>query len=485
MGLDIQFGDLEEAQPEPRLRPDQDMHFAVVPCMNPVDGELPIYVDVDAAIDIETHAKTDTSVELGGVLLGGQYEDQDGKPFVVVHDCLRAEHYEATKGSFKFTHETWEQITRQREEFSDEFEMVGWYHTHPDWGVFLSGMDMFICDNFFNRPLDVALVVDPCKEDRGWFQWTGDPSERVRRTGGFYLVGSRFRQYEIEQVSAALGGNSSMSFDPRVRPIAGQIGSPSPVVNIHDRQNPIQQYALLGMLVVQFLFVAVIAWKILAPTTTADEVAEAKQNQTAVLEELQRIQAADDSALRIDAQREILELLAARVSGEPVELVRELEQSQVDYARTLDSLDGQITVSRQLRTENKILRDAKNEAEKEVRDLSVRSRAKSDRIDELLAEVDEYEKGEGGAGATPFYKDWRAILVGGVLMAISIGCGFAIGMNYRRYESDFDDGPSDFEPSKMESFSLSDDVEKSEAPPADPPSTDEGSEDDSSPEKAT
>jgi proteasome lid subunit RPN8/RPN11 len=38
--------------------------------------------------------------------------------------------------------------------------MVGWYHTHPDWGVFLSSMDMFICDNFFNK-LDVAYVIDP------------------------------------------------------------------------------------------------------------------------------------------------------------------------------------------------------------------------------------------------------------------------------------------------------------------------------------
>ena len=61
----------------------------------------------DAMVDMENHAQTNTSVELGGVLLGGQYVDSQGEPFVVVSDCLRADHFEATKGSFKFTHETW------------------------------------------------------------------------------------------------------------------------------------------------------------------------------------------------------------------------------------------------------------------------------------------------------------------------------------------------------------------------------------------
>src|SRR5687767_8759547 len=155
---------------------------------------------------MEDHAQSDTTVELGGVLLGGHYEDNDGQPFVVVTDSLRAQHYESTKGSFKFTHDTWSQITRERDEFSDDLQMVGWYHTHPDWGVFLSGMDMFICDNFFNKPLDVALVIDPCRDDRGFFQWTGDPSQRKRRLGGFYLIGSRFRAAEIEHDAVQLEG---------------------------------------------------------------------------------------------------------------------------------------------------------------------------------------------------------------------------------------------------------------------------------------
>src|SRR5205085_1976893 len=182
---EIQFGEVEQAAPARALRPDENRHFAVVAYGEPEPGDLPIYVDLDVFADMEEHAQSDTSVELGGVLLGGTYEDEQSRPFVVITDSLRAQHYESTKGSFKFTHDTWAAITRERDQFPAELKMVGWYHTHPDWGVFLSGMDMFICDNFFNKQLDVAYVIDPCRGDRGMFQWTSDPQHRVQRTGGF------------------------------------------------------------------------------------------------------------------------------------------------------------------------------------------------------------------------------------------------------------------------------------------------------------
>jgi len=96
--MDMQFGDVEEAGPDVQLRPDQNRHYAVVPVHSPEDADLPIFVDIDVMRDMESHALTDTSVELGGVMLGGQFEDDAGNAFVLVTDSLRAEHYEATNG---------------------------------------------------------------------------------------------------------------------------------------------------------------------------------------------------------------------------------------------------------------------------------------------------------------------------------------------------------------------------------------------------
>ncbi len=266
---EIQFGELEQPELRQAARPDQNRHFAVVPCGSPNEQDLAIYIDIDVLCELEMHAASNTNVELGGVLLGGQFVDEQANPFVVISDSLRAEHYEATRGSFKFTHDTWSQITRQREQFPDDLQMVGWYHTHPSWGVFLSGMDTFICENFFRQPLDLALVIDPCRSDRGFFQWT-DRSERpLTRTSGFYLIGSRFRQTEIELVADQLESGIKMAPDSRFGSTPGR--SPDSVVHIVEPQAGWLGVAVLGMLAIQFLLVALIAWRMLGrePQSTA------------------------------------------------------------------------------------------------------------------------------------------------------------------------------------------------------------------------
>jgi proteasome lid subunit RPN8/RPN11 len=271
---EIEFGEVEEAAPQRALRPDENHRFAVGCYAEPSDFDLPIYIDLDVLLDMEQHAGSDTSVELGGVLLGGRFQDEQGRPFVVVSDCLRAEHYESTKGSFKFTHETWSAITRDRQRLAPDLEMIGWYHTHPGWGVFLSGMDMFICDHFFNKSLDIAYVIDPCRGDRGMFQWTGETERQVRRTGGFFVTASRFRAAELEDSIAELSGNMPATSS---RPVSG--ASSAPIVHLHqprDQQPSWQVPAVLGMLALQFLLVALIALKTLVPMNAVGSTSDEK-----------------------------------------------------------------------------------------------------------------------------------------------------------------------------------------------------------------
>ena len=150
---DIQFGEVEEAAPNRALRPDRESAF----CGRGVwraGGARPADLCRSGCAGRHGGARPVGYVGRAGRRAARRaFEDEEGRPFVVVTDSLRAQHYESTKGSFKFTHDTWSAITREREQFPAELQMVGWYHTHPDWGVFLSGMDMFICDNFFNKTL--------------------------------------------------------------------------------------------------------------------------------------------------------------------------------------------------------------------------------------------------------------------------------------------------------------------------------------------
>ena len=86
-----------------------------------------------------------------------------------------------------FTHEAWNHINQVRDENFPEDTLVGWYHTHPGFGIFLSEMDSFIQENFFNQPFQIAVVIDTKSEEEGCFIWEyGRPTP-----ASSYWAGSR------------------------------------------------------------------------------------------------------------------------------------------------------------------------------------------------------------------------------------------------------------------------------------------------------
>lgn len=188
-GDEIIFGDMTLREPERRLRPDRDRRFASLAYEVPGPSDLPIFLDRKAADAIERHALSDTRVELGGILLGKECLDQQtGQPFVWITHSLEAKHYANTEASFTYTHDSWEEITRQRDQRFPDHDIVGWYHTHPSFGIFLSHHDLFIHQHFFAQPLQVAYVVDPINQTRGFFQWRDNAISQV---SGYYLTADR------------------------------------------------------------------------------------------------------------------------------------------------------------------------------------------------------------------------------------------------------------------------------------------------------
>ena len=126
---------------------------------------------------IHRHGREDTTVEICGVLVGNVYRDASG-PWLYVESTIRGDAAEGHATQVTFKAETWEHIQREMETKYGDKRIVGWYHTHPGFGIFLSGMDLFIQDNFFNLPWQVAFVYDPIGGDEGSFVWRGGKSER-------------------------------------------------------------------------------------------------------------------------------------------------------------------------------------------------------------------------------------------------------------------------------------------------------------------
>ena len=444
MSSEIQFGDLEESEPQRELRPDQDAHFATAMVGNVGDDELLIFVDLDVQRDMEAHALSNTRVELGGVMLGRQLIDDEGRPFVVISDSLRAEHYEATKGSFKFTHETWSQISRQRDEFRPDLEMVGWYHTHPGWSVFLSGMDLFICNNFFNRPLDVALVIDPCEQDRGWFQWNDDDQPKTQRTGGFILTTGRFRQLELDQFARVFNKEPLMHMDPRYsgNALSGHSGSAQPMVTVMENRKPAFELAVIGMLMLQFLLFSLFAWKMMAPAQVVDN--EEDKEKIAKLEsEIKTLTTVQNQTMREGAMKEVLSTLVSNQTGDG-NLVDKYTDMRIDGARMQANLEGQLALAEKLKFERNSVSAKLDAREKDAAKLESQLIGTRKKLDKVTDEYKEFQSkikeltGDDGEIVLPepglgFPTWWLG--VGGLLVGLlGMAAGYAFGRREDPYE---------------------------------------------------
>jgi proteasome lid subunit RPN8/RPN11 len=127
---------------------------------------------------VHEHGESDTSVEICGVLVGNVHHDRIS-PYLLIDAHIPGAKAKSKGTQVTFTAETWNDIQREMEAKHPDKKVVGWYHTHPGFGVFLSGMDLFIQDNFFNLPWQVAWVYDPVAKTDGMFVWKQGRSEKA------------------------------------------------------------------------------------------------------------------------------------------------------------------------------------------------------------------------------------------------------------------------------------------------------------------
>jgi hypothetical protein len=107
-----------------------------------------------------------------------------GKENTIIEGFIEAKYNTATPTTLTFTHETWEYFHAEIDKKYKDKKIVGWIHTHPNFGIFLSENDRFIQQNFFTDSNQVAYVVDPIQNDEGFFFWIND---KLERCPGFYL----------------------------------------------------------------------------------------------------------------------------------------------------------------------------------------------------------------------------------------------------------------------------------------------------------
>jgi proteasome lid subunit RPN8/RPN11 len=172
-----------------------------------------VVVDSEVVRTIRQHARSSSTTEVCGILIG---QDRDHR--VEVAACIEGENAEGAGAHVTFTQSTWEHIYAVKDKKFPNERIVGWYHSHPGFGIFLSEHDTFIHKNFFSSPGQIAWVFDPHSDEEGCFVWVDGRIERLRRIGFLDRRGGEVAESGSEREPVARSVTASASDESKAAP---------------------------------------------------------------------------------------------------------------------------------------------------------------------------------------------------------------------------------------------------------------------------
>lgn len=122
------------------------------------------------------HAQSSPQMEICGICFGRVEQQLNEDLRVSVELCWPAQEAVSDVATVSFTYESWalaldylDELRIQSPDYG--WRIVGWYHSHPGFGIFFSSVDRHSHTTYFPKPWHVALVIDPHNRRVGWFGW--------------------------------------------------------------------------------------------------------------------------------------------------------------------------------------------------------------------------------------------------------------------------------------------------------------------------
>ncbi|MCX6767674.1 MAG: Mov34/MPN/PAD-1 family protein [Candidatus Micrarchaeota archaeon] len=123
-------------------------------------------------------------------LLAGRVFTWRGKRYAVAEDFVTAKN-KASAVSVRFSEDGFGELVEKLEKTARKRKkiFVGWAHSHPGYGCFLSGTDVDTQRKYFPEPFHVAMVIDPLKRDgEGFMKRLYKLDERGYREASFAVI---------------------------------------------------------------------------------------------------------------------------------------------------------------------------------------------------------------------------------------------------------------------------------------------------------
>ncbi|HLG16303.1 MAG TPA: Mov34/MPN/PAD-1 family protein [Blastocatellia bacterium] len=218
-----------------------------------LDIALRVAVDRSAYAELIAHAKESLDAEICGVLAGNVCEDDEGV-FVDIKAIIRGSAAEQGSTHVTYTQETWSAIHKTMEEEYPRMQIVGWYHSHPGYGVEFSDMDIFIQKNFFSNATQIGLVIDPLGGDVGICVNADQGIKHIER----FWVDGREQRCRVPPVSEKAASSDAQTGEEQSRLASVEHRLDQAIRALDDLRGTIHRYAMsTAMMVAAGVIVAI------------------------------------------------------------------------------------------------------------------------------------------------------------------------------------------------------------------------------------
>jgi proteasome lid subunit RPN8/RPN11 len=147
----------------------------------------PILLHQQTLVEMLQHAHDGIPDEVAGHLIGFPVNTPDGANGLYIERAVRGI-CEASRTHFILRPESFKRTNALCKETNTI--LVGYYHSHPGHGIFLSPTDLDNFSDHYAKPYNVAVVLDPTKEMMlgtpgiGFFGWGKDGTPKHSKFTG-------------------------------------------------------------------------------------------------------------------------------------------------------------------------------------------------------------------------------------------------------------------------------------------------------------
>lgn len=153
--------------------------------MGTADDGLRIYMEDYVHTYLYQYARSSATGEKLAVLMG-KHLVVDGKDTVFISGVIQARYTEKLKGMETITGQSWKYISEEIEKYFADLEIVGWMHSRPSFGAFVTSRDEAYHKKVFGGKDQVFFVVDPVdRQDR--FYVLNDNKTALRPVKGYFV----------------------------------------------------------------------------------------------------------------------------------------------------------------------------------------------------------------------------------------------------------------------------------------------------------